>query len=126
MKEKTILDTIGNTPIVKFYILKMLKLEYLNPGGSYKDRIAKYILDEAVKTGKLKKGGTIVECTSGNTGVGIAIWAAVNEFKCIFTINDKQSSDKINLLKNFGAEIICPSNVSPGRSKICITQWQKK
>ena len=121
MKEKTILDTIGNTPIVKlqnitkdsihdFYV----KLEYLNPGGSYKDRIAKYILDEAVKTGKLKKGGTIVECTSGNTGVGIAIWAAVNEFKCIFTINDKQSSDKINLLKNFGAEvIICPSNVSP-------------
>ena len=104
MKDKTILDTIGNTPIVKlqnitkdsihdFYV----KLEYLNPGGSYKDRIAKYILDEAVKTGKLKKGGTIVECTSGNTGVGIAIWAAVNEFKCIFTINDKQSSDLICL-----------------------------
>ena len=121
MKEKTILDTIGNTPIVKlqnitkdsihdFYV----KLECLNPGGSYKDRIAKYILDEALKTGKLKKGGTIVECTSGNTGVGIAIWAAVNEFKCIFTISDKQSPDKIDLLKNFGAEvIICPSDVSP-------------
>ena len=121
MKDKTILDTIGNTPIVKlqnitkdsihdFYV----KLEYLNPGGSYKDRIAKYILDEAVKTGKLQKGGTIIECTSGNTGVGIAIWAAVNEFKCIFTISDKQSPDKIDLLKNFGAEvIICPSDVSP-------------
>ena len=121
MKEKTILDAIGNTPIIKLQNITKnydhdfyAKLEYLNPGGSYKDRIAKYILDKAIETGKLKKGGTIVECTSGNTGVGIAIWAAVNEFKCIFTISDKQSPDKIDLLRNFGAEvIICPADVSP-------------
>lgn len=117
---KTILDVVGNTPIVKlqnitkdqihdFYV----KLEYLNPGGSYKDRIAKYILNKAVASGKLKPGGVIVECTSGNTGVGISIWAAVNGYKCIFTINDKQSPDKITLLRNFGAKVvICPTKVA--------------
>ena len=121
MKEKTILDAIGNTPIIKLQNITKnsghdfyAKLEYLNPGGSYKDRIAKYILDKAIETGKLKKGGTIVECTSGNTGIGIAIWAAVNEFRCIFTISDKQSPDKIALLKSFGAKVvICPTYVSP-------------
>ena len=116
-----ILDTIGNTPIVKLQNIGkelphniFVKLEYLNPGGSYKDRIAKYILDQAVANKKIQPGGTIVACTSGNTGVGMAIWAAVNNYHCIFTISDKQSPDKIDFLRNFGAEVvICPSNVEP-------------
>ena len=120
-----ILDAIGNTPIVELQNITSdlphdiyVKLEYLNPGGSYKDRIAKYMLDEAVATGKLQKGGTIVACTSGNTGIGMALWAAVNKFHCIFTISDKQSPDKIAFLKNFGAEVvICPSDVEPTDSR---------
>lgn len=116
-----ILEAIGNTPIVELQNLTkglphqvFVKLEYLNPGGSYKDRIAKYMLEAALKTGKLKAGGTIVACTSGNTGISIAMWAAVKGFCCVFTISDKQSPDKIAFLKNFGAEVvICPSNVTP-------------
>jgi cystathionine beta-synthase len=116
-----VLEAIGNTPIVKLnnkitgveseiYV----KLEYLNPGGSTKDRIGKYILEQAVASGKLKPGGTIIEGTSGNTGVGLAMYAAVFGYKCIFTMADKQSQEKINNLRAFGAKVVvCPTNVLP-------------
>ena len=128
-----ILDIIGNTPIVELQnITKNLphqvsvKLEYLNPGGSYKDRIAKYMLDTALTTGRLKPGGTIVACTSGNTGAGMALWAAVKGFRCIFTISDKQSPDKIDFLRNFGAEVVvCPSNVAPDDERSYYSVAQK-
>jgi len=118
---ENVLEAIGNTPIVKLnskftgvdseiYV----KLEFLNPGGSTKDRIGKYILEQAVKTGKLKPGGTIIEGTSGNTGVGLALFAALNNYKCIFVLADKQSREKINNLKAFGAKVVvCPTNVAP-------------
>jgi len=116
-----ITDVIGNTPIIKLQEIAKdveseiyVKLEYMNPGGSIKDRIGCYILDQAVKKGDLKPGGTIIEGTSGNTGVGLAMWAAVNDYKCIFVLADKQSMEKINALKAFGAKVvICPTNVEP-------------
>ena len=116
-----VLEAIGNTPIVKLdknftgvdseiYV----KLEYLNPGGSIKDRIGTYILDMAKKNGLLKPGGTIIEGTSGNTGVGLAMWAALNGYKCIFVLADKQSKEKIDNLRAFGAKVVvCPTNVEP-------------
>lgn len=116
-----VLEAIGNTPIVKLspqltgveseiYV----KLEYLNPGGSTKDRIGKYMLDQAVKEGTLKPGGTIIEGTSGNTGVGLAMWAAIYGYKCIFVLADKQSKEKIDNLRAFGAKVVvCPTNVEP-------------
>ncbi len=116
-----VIDAIGNTPIVKLspeftgveseiYV----KLEYLNPGGSTKDRIGVYMIDQAVKNGKLKPGGTIIEGTSGNTGVGIAIYAAIHHYKCIFVLNDKQSKEKIDNLKAYGAKVVvCPTDVAP-------------
>ncbi|MBI5745511.1 MAG: cysteine synthase family protein [Nitrospirae bacterium] len=116
-----ILETIGNTPLVQLRNitkgikpLMLAKLEFLNPGGSIKDRMAVYMVEEAVKKGYLKPGGVIVENTSGNTGVGLALYAAVKGYKAVFTIPDKMSSEKINLLKAFGAEVvICPTNVPP-------------
>lgn len=118
---KNILDAIGNTPIIKLNKVVTnveseiyVKLEYLNPGGSTKDRIGCYIMEQAVKAGKLKPGGTIIEGTSGNTGVGLALFAAVNGYKCIFVLADKQSPEKINNLRSFGAKVIvCPTNVMP-------------
>ena len=119
--KENILQAIGNTPIVKLskkvtgvdseiYV----KLEYLNPGGSTKDRIGWYIMEQAVKNGKIKPGGTIIEGTSGNTGVGLAMFAAVYGYKCIFVLADKQSAEKINNLRAFGAKVvICPTNVLP-------------
>jgi len=116
-----VLEAIGNTPIIKvsqrltgveseIYI----KLEYMNPGGSTKDRIGKYMLDKALEEGKLKPGGTIIEGTSGNTGVGLAMWAAVHGHKCIFVLADKQSKEKIDNLRAFGAKVVvCPTNVEP-------------
>jgi len=116
-----ILEAIGNTPIVRLdpkltgveseiYV----KLEYLNPGGSTKDRIGRYILEQAVKNGVLKPGGTIIEGTSGNTGVGLALYAAVHGYKCIFVLADKQSKEKIDNLRAFGAKVVvCPTNVLP-------------
>lgn len=116
-----VLEAIGNTPIVKLdksitgvdseiYV----KLEYLNPGGSIKDRIGCYILDKAKASGDLKPGGTIIEGTSGNTGVGLAMWAALNGHQCIFVLADKQSKEKIDNLRAFGAKVIvCPTNVEP-------------
>lgn len=119
--KKNVIDAIGNTPIVKLNKVAngvaseiYVKLEYMNPGGSSKDRIGGYIMDRAVAAGKIKPGGTIIEGTSGNTGVGLAMWASVNGYKCIFVMADKQSQEKINNLRSFGAEVVvCPTNVEP-------------
>ncbi len=119
--KKNILDAIGGTPIVKLNKVIgdikseiYVKLEYLNPGGSSKDRIGGFIMDRAILAGKLKPGGTIIEGTSGNTGVGLAMWAAVNGYKCIFVMADKQSIEKVNNLKAFGAKVVvCPTDVEP-------------
>ncbi|OGF26512.1 cystathionine beta-synthase [Candidatus Falkowbacteria bacterium RIFOXYA2_FULL_47_9] len=118
---QNILETIGNTPLVKINklnpnpkVLMAVKLEFLNPGGSIKDRIGSYLVAKAEKEGKLKKGGTIVEGTSGNTGVGLALVAAVKGYKTIFTMPDKMSEEKINLLRAYGAKVvITPTAVSP-------------
>lgn len=118
---KNILEAIGDTPIIKLNnITKGLKseiyvkLEYMNPGGSIKDRIGVYMLDKAKEEGTLKPGGTIIEGTSGNTGVGLAMWAAANGHKCIFVLADKQSKEKIDNLRAFGAKVVvCPTNVEP-------------
>ena len=119
--DKSILDVIGNTPIVKLNkVANMVdseiyvKLEYMNPGGSIKDRIGCYMLEQAVKNGDLKPGGTIIEGTSGNTGVGLAMFAAIHGYKCVFVLADKQSQEKINNLRAFGAKVVvCPTNVEP-------------
>ncbi|MBN4077316.1 cysteine synthase family protein, partial [Sulfobacillus acidophilus] len=116
----SIIDTIGNTPIVKLNnITKDLlanvyvKCEFMNPGGSIKDRIAIYMVNQAEKKGLLKKGGTIVEATSGNTGVGLAMVAAIRGYKCIFVMADKQSEEKRIVLKSMGAKVlICPTDVA--------------
>ncbi len=118
---KNIIDAIGKTPIIKLNKVATgvsseiyVKLEYLNPGGSTKDRIGAYIMEKAIKAGKLNPGGTIIEGTSGNTGVGLALFAAVHGYKCIFVLADKQSPEKINNLRAFGAKVIvCPTNVMP-------------
>ena len=116
---KTLLNVVGNTPLVKLnkiaHGLKPLilaKLEYLNPGGSMKDRIGVTMIEEAEKRGLLKKGGTIVEPTSGNTGAGLAIVAAIKGYKTVFTMSEKMSMEKEQILKAYGAEVIrCPANV---------------
>src|SRR6195256_118291 len=98
--------------IVKADVL--VKIETFNPGNSIKDRIAIKMIDDAERAGLLKPGGTIVEGTSGNTGMGLAIVAAVRGYRCVFTTTDKQSKEKIDALKAFGAEVvICPTNVDP-------------
>jgi cystathionine beta-synthase len=118
----TILDAIGNTPMVRLNsIVKdeikadvLVKLETFNPGNSIKDRMAVRMIEDAERAGKLKPGGTIIEGTSGNTGMGLAIAAVVKGYKCIFTTTDKQSKEKIDALKAFGAEVVvCPTNVDP-------------
>lgn len=121
MRYESILEAIGRTPIIRLRHLTeglapkiYIKAEYLNPGGSVKDRIAVSMIDDAEKRGLLKPGGTIIEGTSGNTGMGLALVAAVRGYKCIFTITDKQSREKIDLLKALGAEVIvCPTAVEP-------------
>ena len=123
--DKNILDVIGNTPIIKLNKVATgvassiyVKLEYLNPGGSIKDRMGVYLCEQAVKRGDLKPGGTIVESTSGNTGVGIALFAAINGYKCVFVMADKQSQEKIDNLKSFGAKVlVCPTDVDPEDSR---------
>jgi len=117
----TLLELVGKTPLVRLQNIVpegsaavVAKLEYLNPGGSIKDRIAITMVDAAEREGKLKPGGTIVEPTSGNTGTGLAIVAALRGYRCIFTMPDKMSREKISLLKAFGAEVIvCPYAVAP-------------
>src|SRR5437764_982053 len=117
----TALELVGGTPIVRLDSLgrdvqpKMLaKLEYLNPGGSVKDRIGLAMIEGAEGAGKLKPGGTIVEPSSGNTGVGLAIAAAKKGYRCIFVMPDKMSQEKISMLRAYGAEVvICPTAVPP-------------
>lgn len=116
-----ILETIGNTPLVKLNrIVKGLpcdvyaKVETFNPGNSIKDRMAIKMIEDAEKDGRLKPGGTIIEGTSGNTGMGLAIGAVIKGYKCIFTTTDKQSKEKVDALRAFGAEVIvCPTDVDP-------------
>jgi cystathionine beta-synthase len=117
----TVLDLVGQTPLVRLQRLVpedaatvVAKLEYLNPGGSVKDRIGIKLIEAAEREGKLKPGGTIVEPTSGNTGVGLAIAAALKGYRCIFVMPDKMSQEKISLLRAYGAEVvICPYAVAP-------------
>ncbi|MBX2946466.1 MAG: cystathionine beta-synthase [Cyclobacteriaceae bacterium] len=117
----SIIETIGNTPLIKLNkIFKGLpgtylaKVEYFNPGNSMKDRMAIKMVEDAEKDGRLKPGGTIIEGTSGNTGMGLALAAVAKGYRCIFTMADKQSQEKINILKAVGAEVVvCPTNVEP-------------
>jgi cystathionine beta-synthase len=109
----TVLELVGTTPIVRLEKLSphggaeiLAKLEYLNPGGSVKDRIGLPMIEAAEREGKLKPGGTIVEPTSGNTGVGLAIGAAIKGYRCIFVMPDKMSQEKISLLRAYGAEVV--------------------
>jgi len=121
MYHNNILEIVGNTPLIKINkiaedipALVLIKLETVNPGHSIKDRMAMKMVEDAEANGNLKPGGTIIECTSGNTGMGLAIVAAVKGYKCIFTTSDKQSKEKVDLLKAMGADVIvCPTNVTP-------------
>lgn len=116
-----ILDTIGNTPMVKLNKITaalpctvLAKVEFFNPGNSIKDRMAIKMVEVAEADGRLKPGGTIIEGTSGNTGMGLALAAVIKGYKCIFTTTDKQSKEKMDILKALGAEVIvCPTNVEP-------------
>lgn len=116
-----ILETIGDTPLVRLNKVVAglpcpvyAKIEYGNPGNSIKDRMALKMLEVAEQEGKIKPGGTIIEGTSGNTGMGLAIAAIIKGYKCIFTTTDKQSKEKVDILKAMGAEVIvCPTNVEP-------------
>ncbi|TAE31089.1 MAG: cystathionine beta-synthase [Cytophagales bacterium] len=117
----SIIDTIGNTPLVKLHKVTkgirgtvLAKVEYFNPGNSVKDRIAVTMIEDAERRGVLKPGGTIIEGTSGNTGMGLALAAIGKGYKCIFTMADKQSKEKMDILRAVGAEVIvCPTNVAP-------------
>ncbi|MDE0975173.1 MAG: pyridoxal-phosphate dependent enzyme, partial [Candidatus Nanopelagicales bacterium] len=120
----SVLDLIGNTPLVRLNkvtqgiapegVTVVAKVEYVNPGGSVKDRIAERMIDAAEKDGSLQPGGTIVEPTSGNTGVGLAMVAQQRGYKCIFVCPDKVSEDKRNVLKAYGAQVVvCPTAVDP-------------
>jgi cystathionine beta-synthase len=113
MEYPTILELVGSTPIVRLDKLSprggaqlLAKLEYLNPGGSVKDRIGLPMIEAAEREGRLRQGGTIVEPTSGNTGVGLAIAAAIKGYRCIFVMPDKMSQEKISLLRAYGAEVV--------------------
>src|SRR3954463_1800234 len=117
-----ILEVIGNTPMVRINRITrgvidatvLAKIETFNPGNSIKDRMAVRMIEDAEKAGHLQPGGTIIEGTSGNTGMGLAIAAVVKGYRCIFTTTDKQSKEKIDALKAFGAEVIvCPTDVDP-------------
>jgi cystathionine beta-synthase len=118
---ENVLDAIGNTPMIKLHKVVngvkatvLAKVETYNPGNSIKDRMAVKMIEDAEKAGLLKPGGTIIEGTSGNTGMGLAIAAIIKGYKCIFTTTDKQSKEKVDALKAFGADVIvCPTNVDP-------------
>jgi cystathionine beta-synthase len=121
MYYNNILETIGNTPLVKINriakdipALVLAKVETFNPGQSIKDRIGLKMLQDAEANGLIQPGGTIIECTSGNTGMGLALAAVVKGYRCIFTTSDKQSKEKFDILRALGAEVIvCPTNVEP-------------
>src|SRR5690606_5281311 len=116
-----VIDLVGNTPLVKLNALAegvepliLAKVEYMNPGGSVKDRIALRMVEAAEASGELRPGGTIVEPTSGNTGVGLAMVAQRKGYRCVFVCPDKVSEDKRNVLKAYGAEVVvCPTAVPP-------------
>ncbi len=118
---QSVLDLIGNTPLIKLNHVTegikatvLVKLEYINPGGSIKDRIAVKMIEDAEKDGRLKPGGTIVEPTSGNTGVGLALVAQQKGYKCIFVVPDKVGEDKRAVLQAYGAEVVVtPTAVAP-------------
>ncbi len=122
-----ITETSGRTPLVKLRKLPaergikatiLVKLEFFNPTGSIKDRMVTFVLNEAVKTGELKSGGTIIEATSGNTGAAVAMYAAAHGYKAVIIIPDKMSKEKIDTLMAFGAEVhICPSDAPPGTAE---------
>lgn len=122
---ENILETIGHTPMVRLHRVTselpctvLAKVEFFNPGNSIKDRMAIKMVEEAEKQGLLKPGGTIIEGTSGNTGMGLALAAVIKGYKCIFTTTDKQSKEKVDILKAVGAEVIvCPTNVLPDDPK---------
>lgn len=117
----SIIDTIGDTPLVKLNAVTkgipgtiLAKVEYFNPGNSMKDRMALKMIEDAEKRGDIKPGGTIIEGTSGNTGMGLALAAISKGYKCIFTLADKQSPEKMDILRAVGAEVyVCPTNVEP-------------
>src|SRR4029450_5846703 len=117
----TVLDLVGHTPLARLQRIVpegaatvLAKLEWISPGGSVKDRIGIKLIEKAEREGKLKPGGTIIEPTSGNTGVGLAIAAAIKGYHCIFVMPDKMSQEKISLLRAYGAEVvICPYAVAP-------------
>jgi cystathionine beta-synthase len=121
MRWNNIIEGVGHTPLIRLNRINKnlkpqmwIKAEMLNPGGSVKDRIGITMIDDAEKRGLLKPGGTIIEGTSGNTGMGLALVAAVRGYKCVFTTTDKQSKEKVDLLKALGAEVIvCPTAVEP-------------
>jgi cystathionine beta-synthase len=120
---ENVLSAVGHTPLVRLQKLAgpqdaavLVKLEYLNPGGSIKDRMAVHILEKAERAGLLKKGGTIVENTSGNTGVAVAMFAAVRGYRCIFTMPDKMSKEKQDALKAFGAQVVVTATNVPADS----------
>ncbi|MBI4054854.1 MAG: cystathionine beta-synthase [Elusimicrobia bacterium] len=129
---QNILEAVGRTPLIRLQRLGRelkpsiwVKAEFLNPGGSVKDRIAVRMVAQAEQEGRLRPGGTIIEGTSGNTGIGLALVAALKGYKLVFTITDKQSREKINLLKALGAEVIvCPTAVEPEdpRSYYCVAK----
>jgi cystathionine beta-synthase len=118
---ENILGTIGNTPLVKLNVLTkelpclvLSKYETFNPGNSVKDRMALQMIADAEADGRLKPGGTIIEGTSGNTGMGLALAAIIKGYKCIFVMADKQSKEKIDILRAVGAEVVvCPTDVEP-------------
>lgn len=118
---QSIIETIGNTPMIRINRLSkgikgtvLAKVEYFNPGNSMKDRMAIKMVEDAEKAGILKPGGTIIEGTSGNTGMGLALAAVAKGYKCIFTMSDKQSKEKMDILRAMGAEVVvCPTNVEP-------------
>ncbi|MFT4702733.1 MAG: cystathionine beta-synthase [Bradymonadia bacterium] len=128
----SVLQTVGNTPLVRLRALGAhtnsefyAKLEYMNPGGSVKDRVAFQIVEDAEAEGLLRPGGTIVEATSGNTGMGLALAAALKGYKCVFVMPDKMSDEKIKSLRAFGAKVvITPTNVEPDdpRSYYCVSR----
>lgn len=131
--KENILELIGNTPLIKLNKLNkglkpqiFAKLESANPGGSVKDRIGIAMLDDAIQKGKIKPGGTVVEATSGNTGIGLALACAVKGFNSIFVVTDKVSNEKINYLKAFGAEVIvCPNLVKHDSPDYYVTVARK-
>src|SRR6201747_3290038 len=118
---ESLVELIGNTPLVRLNQVTdgvaptvLAKVEYFNPGGSVKDRIALRMIEAAEKSGELQPGGTIVEPTSGNTGVGLAIIAQERGYKCVFVVPDKVAMDKVNVLRAYGAEVVvCPTAVAP-------------